>query len=321
MATMGGWELDIGIRDLLEAGLHFGHQSRRWNPKMKRFIFDKRNGIHVIDLAKSLAQLKESCQFIYDTVAGGRKILFVGTKKQIKEAVEELAQQSGQFYVTNRWLGGTLTNSTTVRRSVRRMKELEKQEQDGTFDTLAKKEVARLRNELIRLQRNLSGIADMDNPPGAVFVVDINREAIAVAEANKLKVPVVAMIDTNCDPDLVDYPIPGNDDAIRAVKLVVGVIGDAIRKASGEYEKTLSEQAQKREEAKAAAAAAPARQPAAKDRPRRERKTGERPSARRTTTTAAGKPKEAAKIAPSEPSPPASAPEAVVATETVADQA
>lgn len=274
MGMMDAWDLDVGIRDLLEAGLHFGHQSKRWNPRMKRFIFDKRNGIHVIDLAKSLVHLKESCKFAYDTVAGGRKILFVGTKRQIKEAVEEKAIETGQFYVTNRWLGGTLTNAGTVRRSVARMKELERQEKEGVFDTLAKKEVSRLQNELDKLRRNLSGIAEMENLPGALFVVDITREAIAVAEASKLKIPVIAMVDTNCNPDLVDYPIPGNDDAIRAVKLVINAIGDAIKKASAEYEKIAIEQARKREAEKQAAEAAAAKKPKPEPKPRvrRERK-------------------------------------------------
>ncbi len=255
MDMMGVWDLDVGIRDLLEAGLHFGHQSKRWNPRMKRYIFDKRNGIHVIDLAKSLAHLKESCKFVHDTVAGGRKILFVGTKRQIKEAIEEKAIETGQYYVTNRWLGGTLTNANTVRHSVRRMKDLDQQERDGVFDSLAKKEVSRLQNEHAKLRRNLCGIADMDHAPGALFVVDINRESIAVAEANKLKIPVVAMVDTNVNPELVDYPIPGNDDAIRAVKLVLGAIGDAIKKGASEYEKSAAEEARRREEQERAAAA------------------------------------------------------------------
>ncbi len=286
MGGMGVWELDIGIRDLLEAGLHFGHQTRRWNPKMKRFIFDKRNGIHVIDLAKSLVHLKDACKFIFDTVASGRKILFVGTKKQVKEVVEEVAKATGQFHVSNRWLGGTMTNTVTVRRSVKRMQDLEAMEKEGVFETLAKKEVARLRNELEKLQRNLSGIAQMDDLPGAVFVIDINRESIAVAEANKLKVPVVAIIDTNCDPDRVDYPIPGNDDAIRAVKLILGAVGAAIDKASREYEKVAAELARKRESEKAAAAAAPAKTtPESRARPRRDRKPAERTRATATAAT------------------------------------
>ncbi len=268
MDMMGGWSLDVGIRDLLEAGLHFGHQSKRWNPRMKRYIFDKRNGIHVIDLAKSLAHLKESCKFVHDTVVGGRKILFVGTKRQIKEAVEEKAIETGQFYVTNRWLGGTLTNANTVRQSVRRMKDLEQQERDGVFDSLAKKEVSRLQNELAKLRRNLSGIADMDHLPGALFVVDINRESIAVAEANKLKIPVVAMVDTNVNPELVDYPIPGNDDAIRAVKLVLASIGEAIKKGVGEYETIAAEEARKRKEERDAAAAKAPSEPSTESKPR-----------------------------------------------------
>ncbi len=333
MGMMDVWDLDIGIRDLLEAGLHFGHQSKRWNPRMKRYIFDKRNGIHVIDLAKSLVHIKESCKFSYDTVASGRKILFVGTKRQIKEAVEEKAIETGQYYVTNRWLGGTLTNANTVRRSVRRMKDLERQEKEGVFDTLAKKEVSRLQNELDKLRRNLSGIADMDDLPGALFVVDITREAIAVAEANKLKIPVIAMVDTNCNPELVDYPIPGNDDAIRAVKLVLNAVGDAIKKASLDYEKIAAELARKREQEKAAAQATAAKQPEndAKPRARRERKPAAKttkPSA--TPKTRAGKTAESdasqaqPAAAPSEKStamPAAPAPEPATADKPLAETA
>ena len=236
----------IGIRDLLEAGLHFGHQTKRWNPKMKRYIFDKRNGIHVIDLAKSLALLNQALDFVHDTVVGGRSVLFVGTKKQAQKVIRETAETSGQHYVTHRWLGGTLTNRATVRRSVHRMRELQRMEEDGTMESVPKKEAASLRRELTKLDRNLSGVADMSDLPGAVFVVDTMREAIAVNEANKLKIPVIAIVDTNCDPDQIDYVIPGNDDAIRAIKLIAGAMGDTAKQAADEYARIAAELERKR---------------------------------------------------------------------------
>ena len=243
---------EIAVRDLLEAGLHFGHQTKRWNPKMKRYIFDKRNGIHIIDLAKSLVMLKAAIRFVQDTVASGRSVLFVGTKKQAQQIVKEIAGSCGQPSVTTRWLGGTLTNNATIRQSVRRMRELEDQEKKDGFASIHKKEAARLRHELEKLRRNLSGIADMDGRPGGMFVVDINREAIAVSEANKLGIPVIAIVDTNCDPDPVDYVIPGNDDAIRAVRLVAGAIGETIRAAAGELAKLTAETARRKEADRAA---------------------------------------------------------------------
>ncbi len=257
MATTGAVHTDVTVKDLLEAGLHFGHQTKRWNPKMKRYIFDERNGIYIIDLAKSLAKLKEAQQFVYDTVVRGRGVLFVGTKKQARVPLQETAEKLNQYYVTHRWLGGTLTNNATIRKSVARMRELEAMEKDGAINSLPKKEVARLRRELHKLARNLSGLADMDNLPGALFVVDINRETIAVAEARRLNIPVIALIDTNCDPDPIDYPIPGNDDAIRAIRLITKVIGDTILQASNEYAKVAAEEARRRatEEAEAQAKA------------------------------------------------------------------
>ena len=240
---------EVGIRDLLDAGLHFGHQTKRWNPKMKPFIFDKRNGIHIIDLTKSLAQLQAARKFIFDLVSGGRSILFVGTKKQAQEVVKGVAQRSGQFYVTSRWLGGTLTNNLTIRRSVKRMRDLEDMEKKGDFEKLPKKEVARLRHELEKLQRNLTGLAGMDKLPGAMFVVDVNREAIAVAEANRLHIPVIAIVDTNCDPDPIDYPIPGNDDAIRAIKVVMDSLTKTVEQAAAEYSRVAAEQNRQRETA------------------------------------------------------------------------
>ncbi len=258
MATTGEVRSDVGIQELLEAGLHFGHQTKRWNPKMKRFIFGERNGIYVIDLAKSLAQLKIAQKFLYDTVVTGRKVLFVGTKKQAQEPLKEAAERLNQFYVTHRWLGGTLTNAQTVRRSVQRMRELERREKEGELDKLAsKKEASMLRREYQKLYRNLCGIADMDKLPGAMFVVDVNRESIAVAEANRLGIPVVALVDTNCDPDPINYPVPGNDDAIRAIRLIVKTVSDTIQQASNEYARVAAEEARRKaiEEAEAQARA------------------------------------------------------------------
>ena len=237
----------IGVRDLLEAGLHFGHQTKRWNPKMKRYIFDKRQGIHIIDLAKSLMMLQEAMQFISETVSSGKSILFVGTKKQAQQVIKETATACGQHYVTHRWLGGTLTNSGTIRQSVRRYTELAAMEEKDGFASLHKKEAASLRRELEKLRRNLSGITEMSGLPGALFVIDINREAIAVAEARKLNVPVVAMVDTNCDPDPVDYVIPGNDDAIRAISLISGAVAGAIQLGLTEHERTSAEKDRQRE--------------------------------------------------------------------------
>ncbi|HKI70552.1 MAG TPA: 30S ribosomal protein S2, partial [Verrucomicrobiae bacterium] len=207
--------LSIGIKELLEAGVHFGHQTKRWNPKMKPFIFDARNGIHIIDLSKTLIQVETACNFLAETVRDGRKILFVGTKKQAQQAVKEMAKECGQLYVTERWLGGTLTNFNTVKRSIARLKEIEKMETDGTINNYVKQEQSVLRREAARLFKYFDGIRAMDRALGAMFVVDIKREHNAVAEARRLKIPVVAIVDTNCDPDLVDFPMAGNDDAIR----------------------------------------------------------------------------------------------------------
>jgi small subunit ribosomal protein S2 len=247
VATAVEAQQEIGVRNLLEAGLHFGHQTKRWNPKMKRFIFDKRNGIHIIDLAKSLAMLNSSLAFIEEAVANGKSILFVGTKKQAQEVIKETATTTGQHYVSTRWLGGMLTNSQTIRKRVQRMRQLEALETNKTFDTMHKKEVSTLRHELEKLQRNLSGVAGMAELPGAVFVVDINRESIAVAEANRLAIPVIAIVDTNCNPDAIDYPIPGNDDAIRAIKLIATTIGEAVKKGAAKYAKVAAELARKKE--------------------------------------------------------------------------
>ena len=249
MATAPAPSKGLGVRDLLEAGLHFGHQTKRWNPKMKRYIFDKRNGIHIIDLAKSLALLQEALNFLHDVVASGRSILFVGTKKQAQNVIKETADATGQHYVITRWLGGMLTNSTTIRRSVKRYHELNDLEESGKMAKMHKKEASRTRRELEKLRRNLTGISKMDGQPGAMFVVDINREAIAIAEANRLNIPVIAMVDTCCDPDPVDFPIPANDDAIRAIRLVCDAVQHTVKAAADEYAKIAAEEAKKREAA------------------------------------------------------------------------
>ncbi|MGB7769003.1 MAG: 30S ribosomal protein S2 [Verrucomicrobiia bacterium] len=228
--------LSIGIKELLESGVHFGHQTRRWNPKMKPFIFDARNGIHIIDLSKTLVQLEAACDFLSGTVRKGGKVIFVGTKKQAQQCIKETAQNCGQFYVTERWLGGTLTNFNTIKRSIGRLKEIEKMDADGTLAHYGKQEQAVIRREAGRLQKYFDGIRAMDRIPAAMFVVDIKREHNAVAEARKLKLPLVALVDTNCDPDLVDYPIAANDDAIRSVRMILATIGQAITQAHAEFE-------------------------------------------------------------------------------------
>jgi len=228
--------ISIGVKELLDAGVHFGHQTKRWNPKMKPFIFDARNGIHIIDLSKTLTQLEAACNYLAATVSKGSKVLFVGTKKQAQTAIKETAKASGQFYVTERWLGGTLTNFATIKRSIARLKEIEKMEADGTINNYVKQEQSVIRREAARLTKFFEGIQAMDKLPGAMFVVDIKREHNAVAEARRLKMPVVAMVDTNCDPDLVDYPIAGNDDAIRSVRLILALIGQTVTQAQAEYE-------------------------------------------------------------------------------------
>jgi small subunit ribosomal protein S2 len=228
--------VSIGVKELLEAGVHFGHQTKRWNPKMKRFIFDARNGIHIIDLSKTLNQLTDACDFLTKTVSKGGRILFVGTKKQAQEAIKESAKTCGQMFVTERWLGGTLTNLQTIRRSLGRLREIEKMETDGSINAYVKQEQSAIRREGARLFKNLDGIRALDSKAAAMFVVDVKREHNAVAEARRLKIPIVALVDTNCDPDLVDYPIPGNDDAIRSVRLILTVVTQTIASAKAEYD-------------------------------------------------------------------------------------
>jgi len=216
------------MKQLLEAGVHFGHQTRRWNPKMKPYIFMERNGIYIIDLQKTVKMVEEAYNFVRNLVSEGNSILFVGTKKQAQDSIKEEAERCSMFYVNQRWLGGMLTNFQTIRRRVDRLHELEKMEEDGTFEVLPKKEVSRLIGEKQKLERFLGGIRNMESLPGALYIVDPRKERIAVREARKLGIPIIAIVDTNCDPDEIDYVIPGNDDAIRAVKLLTSKIADAV---------------------------------------------------------------------------------------------
>ncbi len=218
----------VSMKQLLEAGVHFGHQTRRWNPKMAKYIFTERNGIYIIDLQKTVKKLDEAYGFVRDVASEGGSILFVGTKKQAQDSVREEAQRCGMHYVNARWLGGMLTNFRTIRRRIDRMTQINKMREDGTFDMLPKKEVAKLELELEKLEKFLGGVKDMDQLPKAMFIVDPRKERIAVSEARKLNIPIVAIVDTNCDPDEIDYVIPGNDDAIRAVKLIAGAMADAV---------------------------------------------------------------------------------------------
>ncbi|MGQ9477852.1 MAG: 30S ribosomal protein S2 [Candidatus Bipolaricaulia bacterium] len=218
----------LTIKELLETGVHFGHRVRKWNPKMKPFIFTERKGIHIIDLEKTIAHFTEAYYFVRDQVAQGKEILFVGTKRQVRETIEEEAKRCGAHYVNRRWLGGTLTNFETIKGRVKRLKELEQLEAEGKLDKLPKKEAMALRRELMKLQRNLEGLRNMERLPGVLYVIDSTVEENAIREARLMKIPVVAVIDTNCDPDMVDYPIPGNDDAIKATKLITSRIADAV---------------------------------------------------------------------------------------------
>ena len=242
----------ISMKQLLEAGVHFGHQTRRWNPKMAEYIFTERNGIHIIDLQKTAKKIEEAYAFVRDVALDGKDILFVGTKKQAQEAIAEEAKKVGMYCVNNRWLGGMLTNFKTIRRSIDRLYQLQKMEEDGTFELLPKKEVMKLRKEMEKLEKNFGGIKEMKDMPGAMFVVDPRKEKIAMAEARRLNIPVVAIVDTNCDPEEVDYVIPGNDDAIRAVKLIVECIANAVMEAKqGESHAEAEETAEETEAASA----------------------------------------------------------------------
>ncbi|MCF7942831.1 MAG: 30S ribosomal protein S2 [Spirochaetia bacterium] len=224
----------VSMKSLLESGVHFGHQTKRWNPKMKKFIFSERNGIHIIDLQKTTVCIKEAYDLIREQVKNGKSILFIGTKKQAQQAIEDEAKRCGMPYVNNRWLGGMLTNFSTIKKSIHRLKKIEKMEVDGTFESLTKKEIAKLNRERAKLEKNLGGIKEMKDLPGAIFIIDTRKETIAVAEAKRLGIPIVAVVDTNCDPTDIDFPIPGNDDAIRAISLFTEIIANAVVDADNE---------------------------------------------------------------------------------------
>ncbi len=235
--------MNVTLQDLLMAGTHFGHLTRRWNPKMKKFIFMEKNGIYIIDIKKTLAMLQQACEEVARIVRSGEKILFVGTKKQAKDIIRIEAQRCGQFYVNERWLGGTLTNFVTIKKSIKRLKNLEKMASDGTYEKLTKKEILHIEREKEKLERILGGIKDMNKLPGALFVVDVKKEAIAIREADRLNIPIIGLIDTNSDPDLIDFPIPGNDDAFKSINLITRSIADAIIEAQeGQIAKQEEEQ-------------------------------------------------------------------------------
>lgn len=224
----------VTMKNLLESGVHFGHQVKRWDPRMKKYIFAERNGIHIIDLQKTIAAIKDGYDEVRKVTASGKSILFVGTKKQAQQAVQKEAERCGMFYVNNRWLGGMLTNFSTIKKSLQRLKKIEKMEIDGTFDNLTKKEVAALQKEKAKLEKNLGGIKEMKELPGALFVIDTHKEQIAVAEARRMGIPIIAVVDTNCNPEGIDFPIPGNDDAIRAISLFTSIIANAVIESDNE---------------------------------------------------------------------------------------
>ena len=225
----------VTMKSLLESGVHFGHQVRRWDPRMKKYIFAERNGIHIIDLQKTVIAIREAYDAIRRIVAEGKSILFVGTKKQAQTIIQKEAERCGMFYVNNRWLGGMLTNFSTIKKSLARLKKIEKMEVDGTFENLTKKEVATLQKEKIKLEKNLGGIKEMKDLPGAIFIIDTRKEVIAIKEARQLGIPIIAVVDTNCNPEGIDYPIPGNDDAIRAISLFTAIIANATLEANSEH--------------------------------------------------------------------------------------
>ena len=247
------------MKNLLESGVHFGHQTKRWDPRMKKFIFVERNGIHIIDLQKTITAIKDSYEFVRKTVHDGKSVLFVGTKKQAQMAVEKEAKRCGMFYVNNRWLGGMLTNFATIKKSIMRLKKIEKMEIDGTFESLTKKEVSLLIKEKTSLEKNLGGIKDMKELPGVLFIIDTKKEAIAIAEARRCNIPVIAVVDTNSNPEGITFPIPGNDDAIRAITLFTQIIANAVVEADNEIGLQVIEHLQEDEDGK------PAEKPAATD--------------------------------------------------------
>ncbi|MDE5899085.1 MAG: 30S ribosomal protein S2 [Treponemataceae bacterium] len=224
----------VTMKNLLESGVHFGHQVKRWDPRMKKYIFAERNGIHIIDLQKTIAAIKDSYEAVRKITASGKSILFVGTKKQAQQAIQKEAERCGMYYVNNRWLGGMLTNFATIKKSLLRLKKIEKMEVDGTFGNLTKKEVSSLQKEKSKLEKNLGGIKEMKELPGAVFIIDTHKEQIAVAEARRMGIPIIAVVDTNCNPEGINYPIPGNDDAIRAISLFTSIIANAVIESDNE---------------------------------------------------------------------------------------
>src|SRR5712675_538332 len=252
----GGFLVAIALKDLLEAGVHFGHQTKRWNPKMKEYIFGERNGIYILDLGKTLKLVRDAEEFVSTLAAEGRTILFVGTKRQAQDVISEEAVRCGMFYVNERWLGGLLTNFTTIQRSLSRLRDIEAMATDGRYDTLSKKEIARNEKEKRKLLKNLEGIRLMSRLPDAIFVVDTRKEKIAVDEARKLKIPVIGVVDTNCDPDEVDFVIPGNDDALRAIRLFASKIAEAVNGGRGMRESRIAEEDSARAEEAAQADAA-----------------------------------------------------------------
>ncbi len=293
----------VDLKTLLEAGVHFGHRTRRWNPKMKPFIFGERNGIYIIDLGQTLERLAVAREFLRQTIRSGRQVLFVGTKKQAQEQVRQAAESLNMPYVVNRWLGGMLTNNRTIRQSVVRMRKLQELVASGAIETMPKKEAAAIRHELVKLEKNLSGVANMEQLPGAVFVVDVCRDAIAVAEANRLGIPVVAMVDTNGDPDLIQYPIPANDDAIRSIQVILADLTAAMREGLEEFER----EAEERRRQRAAEEAEERAKQEAAEKLRRQRERDER--RRREEALARVKAKESAAGTPAATAPADTAPE------------
>ena len=274
MAAMDGGNLTpLAMKDLLEAGVHVGHQTKRWNPKMKPFIFGERSGIYILDLGKTVKHYREAEDFVRQLAADGKSILFVGTKRQAQDVVAEEATRCGMYYVNERWLGGLLTNFTTIQRSLNRLRDLEAMSTDGRYETMPKKEVAKAEKEKRKLLKNLEGIRHMGRLPDALFVVDTRKEQIAVDEARKLKIPLIGLVDTNCDPDQIDYVIPGNDDALRSVKLFVSRIADAVIDGRGQRESAMAEQVTSEAEAAAAREASRTVRPADINKPQRPAET------------------------------------------------
>lgn len=238
----------VTMKNLLESGVHFGHQVKRWDPRMKKYIFAERNGIHIIDLQKTIVAIKEAYEAVRKVISEGKTVLFVGTKKQAQQTIQKEAERCGMFYINNRWLGGMLTNFSTIKKSLARLKKIEKMEVDGTFDNLTKKEIASLQKEKSKLEKNLGGIKEMKDLPGILFIIDTRKEEIAIREARSLGIPIIAVVDTNCNPEGIDYPIPGNDDAIRAISLFTGVIANAVIEADNEHGLKIIENLQEDEE-------------------------------------------------------------------------